>query len=69
MTDAHVVSRLIRHESEHTLIDLVVHGPHGDKTITATDHHPVWVAEHGEQWTDATDVRVGDHPRAPDGTL
>ncbi|MBT2544830.1 hypothetical protein J7E99_30010 [Streptomyces sp. ISL-44] len=39
----------------------------GAGSLTATDHHPVWV-ENRKQWTDAADLNSGDTLRTPDGT-
>ncbi|MFJ3205692.1 polymorphic toxin-type HINT domain-containing protein [Streptomyces sp. NPDC086989] len=39
----------------------------GAGSLTATDHHPVWV-ENRRQWTDAADLNSGDTLRTPDGT-
>lgn len=39
----------------------------GMGSLTATDHHPVWV-ENRRQWTNAADLNSGDTLRTPDGT-
>ncbi|MCX4962403.1 polymorphic toxin-type HINT domain-containing protein [Streptomyces virginiae] len=39
----------------------------GAGSLTATDHHPIWV-ENRKQWTDAADLNSGDTLRTSDGT-
>jgi len=66
-TGDHVVTGLIRHDADLKLVDLVIHGAHGDETVTATDHHPFWVTDDGGHWTDAGELHEGNHLRTPDG--
>jgi hypothetical protein len=67
-TGPHKVTALIRHKTDHTIIDVKVRGEHSDETIAATDHHPFYVTGDGGRWVDAGDLHAGDHLRSPDGT-
>lgn len=50
------VTRLITGHGDKTLVDIEIDGD----TVTATDHHPIWVNNAGE-WVDAEDLQVGDY--------
>ena len=51
------VTRLITGHGDKTLIDIEIDG----ETVTATDHHPIWVRNQGE-WVDAEDLQPGRLP-------
>jgi Pretoxin HINT domain len=67
-TGPHAVTALIRHSTDHTIIDVSVAGADGVETIAATDHHPFYVTSNGGRWVDAGALAVGDELRSPDGT-
>jgi hypothetical protein len=49
------------------LADVTISGPNGESVLHTTQHHPFW-NETRHQWTDAADLRPGDHLRAADGS-
>jgi hypothetical protein len=67
-TGPHAVTALIRHTTDHAIIDVSVATGDGVETIVATDHHPFYVTSNGAKWVDAGDLVVGDELRSPDGT-
>lgn len=50
------VTRLITGHGDKTLVDIEIDGA----TVTATDHHPIWVNNQG-QWVDADNLEPGDY--------
>ena len=67
-TGPHAVTALIRHSTDHVIVDVAVAGENGVETIAATDHHPFYVTSNGGRWVDAGALAVGDELRSPDGT-
>ncbi|WP_190214318.1 RHS repeat-associated core domain-containing protein [Kitasatospora indigofera] len=68
---SHTVLATIIGTGSKNLVEITVDtdGLAGDKTdtVTATDHHPFWVAE-TQTWTDATDLKAGQWLRTSAGT-
>jgi hypothetical protein len=67
-TGPHAVTALIRHTTDHVIVDVSVAGENGVETIAATDHHPFYVTGDGGRWVNAGALAVGDELRSPDGT-
>lgn len=62
----HVVAALHITEDDHDFVDVTVGTSSGPRAIATTAHHRFW-DETTRTWTDAADLRVGDHLSTPGG--
>ena len=67
VTRAHTVDALwVHHDSD--LLDVTVTTDHGFSVIHTTDHHLIFDLR-THRWTEAKDLRRGDHVRTQDGSI